>query len=39
MATHQQRVERSHWSWKDALILAVIALSWLAVSGVAVLPK
>jgi len=39
MAANHQRVERSHWGWKDALILAVIALSWLAVSGVAVLPK
>lgn len=38
MATQQPHVTQSRVNWKDAVLLGAIALVWLAVSGVALLP-
>ena len=39
MAVHEHHSNDSGWTWKDAVVIALVALSWLTVSGVALLPR
>ncbi len=39
MATNNHPISKQGCNWKDAAIVALVVLTWVAVSGVALIPN